>query len=192
MATPEEDVNRFDLPKDQWGEGPWQNEPDELDYVEAVTRLPCRLWRNRMGVWCGYVGVFRGHPFFGTDYNECRCPRRPQGRRQYGARRVRGRDKFHARRHKWSCPHSIEALLEVHGGVTYTGPRKEALHSKQAWYIGFDCGHYNDISPGLEALLASLPGRDKPFESFGGTYRTVDYATTECMVLAHQLRKPLP
>ena len=30
----------------------------------------CRIWRNHMGVWCGYVTVPKSHPAFGKHYDD--------------------------------------------------------------------------------------------------------------------------
>jgi len=43
-----------------WGPGPWDDEPDRLEWVHAG--LPCVIRRNRtMGVLLGYVGIPTGH-----------------------------------------------------------------------------------------------------------------------------------
>lgn len=55
-------------PRPEWGPGPWQDEPDRVDF--RWYNLDCFLHRNQMGGWCGYVGVPRKHPAFGHDYNE--------------------------------------------------------------------------------------------------------------------------
>jgi hypothetical protein len=40
------------MPKSEWGDGPWQYEPDELRW--SVGDVPCALIRNMaMGHWCG-------------------------------------------------------------------------------------------------------------------------------------------
>lgn len=43
--------------------GPWDDEPDEAAFEDAGYR--CRLWRNRLRVWCGYVEVMPDHPCHG-------------------------------------------------------------------------------------------------------------------------------
>jgi hypothetical protein len=82
------------------------------------------------GHWCGYVGVHQGHELHGKRYQD------------------------------------IEDI-DVHGGLTYSnkcdpseregtgvchvpGPGED----EDVWWFGFDCAHYNDLSPGLEHLLA--------------------------------------
>lgn len=47
-----------------------------------------------------------------------------------------------------------------HGGLTY-GQANWAFHTpgtgaRRAWWFGFDCGHYMDSSPALEALTGSM------------------------------------
>jgi len=51
-----------------WGEGPWQNEPDKVQWI--YNGLDCMAVRNLSGVWCGYVGVPEGHPDFGKKYDD--------------------------------------------------------------------------------------------------------------------------
>lgn len=50
-----------------WGKGPWNSEPDRLDFIHAG--FSCFILRNDIGAWCGYVGVPETHPAFGKDYN---------------------------------------------------------------------------------------------------------------------------
>lgn len=53
-----------------WSSGPWDNEPDKLNWTDEATGLPCMIVRNSMGSLCGYVAVDRNHPDFGKDYND--------------------------------------------------------------------------------------------------------------------------
>lgn len=55
--------------KVDFGEGPWQSEPDRVDFRHAG--FPCLLHRNgHLGHWCGYVGVPPGHPAHGKGYED--------------------------------------------------------------------------------------------------------------------------
>jgi hypothetical protein len=54
--------------KDHLPPGPWQDEPDRVEFRHAG--LPCLMNRNRMGVWCGYVAVPPGHPLHGKHYGD--------------------------------------------------------------------------------------------------------------------------
>lgn len=52
--------------KSTWGDGPWQTEPDRVDFVHAG--FACMALRHpEHGHWCGYVGVPREHPAYGKD-----------------------------------------------------------------------------------------------------------------------------
>jgi len=55
------------IDKSTWGVGPWQMEPDRVDFVHAG--FACLALRNpRFGNWCGYVGIPKEHPSYGADY----------------------------------------------------------------------------------------------------------------------------
>lgn len=61
-----------DEEKRAWGDGPWVNEPDRVEW--RYKGLPCLLKRGPLGNWCGYVGVPPEHPLHGQ--NEGRRPER--------------------------------------------------------------------------------------------------------------------
>lgn len=65
--------------------------------------------------------------------------------------------------------------VTVHGGLTFAGNR-ESDEPKDAWWLGFDCAHSDDLSP-----WSRSPSR--------GTYRDVPYVQAECRSLARQLAK---
>lgn len=67
MAAPEQ-TTRPDIDKSTWGDGPWQTEPDRVEWEHAG--LPCLALRNHHGNWCGYAAVAPGHPLHGKDYND--------------------------------------------------------------------------------------------------------------------------
>jgi hypothetical protein len=58
------------IEKSTWGDGPWQGEPDRVEWTHAG--LPCLAARGPdvSGHWCGYVAVPPGHPLHGTPYND--------------------------------------------------------------------------------------------------------------------------
>ena len=41
------------IDKSQWGEGPWQDEPDKIQWQDEETGLPCLIVRGHMGFLCG-------------------------------------------------------------------------------------------------------------------------------------------
>jgi len=70
----------------------------------------------------------------------------------------------------------------VHGGVTFTGQLKD--HDPELWWVGFDCAHAYDLSPGYLAQLALLGGFPSSEEQ---QYRTLAYVERQCHRLAKQL-----
>lgn len=51
-----------------WGEGPWIDEPDRVEWRTAG--LPCLVRRGISGALCGYVAVPPEHPYHGKHYGE--------------------------------------------------------------------------------------------------------------------------
>lgn len=142
--------------RSEWGAGPWDSEPqDKVQWQDAATGFPCLAVRNRMGSWCGYVGVAEGHPWFEREYD---------GVEESGA-------------------------ISVHGGPTFAGFCQEHLgeggichvpgpgEPDRVWWIGFDCAHYMDTVPELEAGWPR-----------GGTYKTLGYVRSEVEGLALQAK----
>lgn len=54
-----------------FGHGEWTKEPDEVLF--EFLGYKCRLWRNKLGVWCGYVRIPSGHPWWELNYKEIEC-----------------------------------------------------------------------------------------------------------------------
>jgi hypothetical protein len=61
-----EEISAYKVDKSTWKRGPWDSEPDRVDFHHAG--LPCLLLRHpNYGSWCGYVAVPKGHPAYGKD-----------------------------------------------------------------------------------------------------------------------------
>lgn len=54
--------------KTSWGPGPWQDEPDRMEWADEETGIACLVVRNVEGAFCGYVGVSKGHPWYGVHF----------------------------------------------------------------------------------------------------------------------------
>lgn len=150
--------------KTGWGDGPWQTEPDRIEWTDDNTGYPCVINRHeRHGQLNGYVGLPFDHPCWGHDHD------------------------------------SID--VDVHGGLTYasqTPPPRDwtradgGVEPDGNWWVGFDCGHYMDAHPGLDALLRSIGheptdlGIDIP-EAFLPSYKPIEYVRQEVATLADQL-----
>lgn len=141
--------------KRAWGPGAWLDEPDKVQWTDEMTGLPCLAVRHdRLGHWCGYVGVAKGHPDFRVS--------RKQLRRQLIAHRDVNYAAF--------CQEGGEEQ-----GVCHI---PEPGQPDRVWWIGFDCGHAGDLSPGLDMgdYLRSVC-----------RYRTLTYVQEICGMLALQL-----
>lgn len=150
--------------KSAWGNGPWQDEPDKMQWTDEATGLACLVKRNRFGALCGYVGIPQEHPWYRKDYSDIDLP--------YG----------------------------VHGGITYTSHCQEGDDEAETichipapgepdnvWWVGFDCAHAGDLSPGNEALLRKV-GFYHPWEP-QEVYRDLAYVQDECRSLAAQVKE---
>jgi hypothetical protein len=151
--------------KTTWGPGPWQDEPDKLQWHDAATGLPCLLVRGGMGAWCGYVGIYPGHPLHGCAYAH------PLAEDV----RVHGGLTF---------ADACQAGEEQTGICHIPQPGE----SDDVWWFGFDCGHSEDVSPRLDAItrdrgLPPLP----PLGPWTPTYRCIPYVVGEVALLARQL-----
>lgn len=51
-----------------WGSGPWDNEPDRIEF--ECEGFPCLMRRTHNGNWCGYVAVSPTHPAFEKSYQD--------------------------------------------------------------------------------------------------------------------------
>src|SRR5690606_8583713 len=85
-----------------------------------------------------------------------------------------------------------------HGGLTYADRCNEAApedrgvchvplpgRPAEVWWLGFDCAHLGDVSPGMDARSREL---GHPPLRFGDErYRDVGYVRRECASLAAQL-----
>jgi hypothetical protein len=85
--------------------------------------------------------------------------------------------------HPWHGKHYVDVPADVHGGLTYSDKCNDAIchvpnpgESDDVWWLGFDCAHFGDLSPGLQ----------KHFTRISGTYRDISFVTSECERLAAQ------
>lgn len=148
------------MDKADWGDGPWQSEPDKEQFADEATGLPCLIKRNRLGALCGYVGVTEGHPWFGAGYDDARTAAGdyPDA---HGGLTFAG-----------FCQEGDEAETICH----VPGPGEP----DRVWWLGFDCAHAFDLAPGMRARelgLGMAYGRDE-------VYRDLAYVKGQCAALA--------
>jgi len=144
--------------KSTWGAGPWQTEPDKMQFSDPINGLPCLIVRNGMGALCGYVGVPTSHPLFGKNYGKAENIS------------VHGGLTFAD-----ACD---PGSPEDHGICHIPGPGE----SNQVWWFGFDCAHHNDLIPAYPAMT---PEFKKMMAT--NTYRNVAYVKAQIASLAQQL-----
>jgi len=54
----------------RWPTGPWDDEPNRVEWRHQVTGWPLLMVRNTSGAWCGYAAVPPGHPLHGLAFGD--------------------------------------------------------------------------------------------------------------------------
>lgn len=133
-----------------WSDGPWVEEQDYATWMQdgfhcAIRRTPIT------GALCGYVAVPLGHPWYGASV------------RSWFANAVGDEPK-----------HPL-ANVDVRGGVTYAAQCQGNLvvdKDNPWWWVGFDCSHAWDVSPGMESFGFSMG--DQTYKSWHWVKREVE------------------
>ncbi len=185
----------MELPKSEWGVGPWTDEPDRDEWTHAG--LPCfaRRGPSFSGHWCAYVGVPKGHVLYGKGYSD-ELPELVEALKDREAQPVGQNPSFAV---MLACifgklTATPEIVFSVHGGLTYAGKRIDGA-ANDHWWFGFDCAHCDDFQP---AFHARYKDHGYPFDSgdydpaLAGVdgrpvYRTLAYVRAEANRLAEQL-----
>jgi len=151
------DISFWDpLGKKNWGPGPWQREPDRVEF--EAHGFPCLMVRGVVtGAWCGYVGVPEGHWAYGKPY---------------GSVEVEG---IHS---------ELNYAAKCSGRICHVPKPGKPDH---VWWLGFDCAHFNDIAPALEARLRDVMGVNRLFGDSWRSYKTVAWVKNEVKRLARRL-----
>lgn len=143
--------------KSEWGDGPWNDEPDKAQWIDEETNLDCLIVRGPGGALCGYVGVPESHPLFDVPYS------------------------YQDSRQDDLSPHGGVTFSDrcdpseaQHENICHTGD----VANKLVYWYGFDCAHSGDISPAY--------GNDGYREHFS-SYKSFEYVQHEVSRLAMQL-----
>ena len=163
---------------------------DEV-WTDTETGFLCLIRKTEYGSLCGYVGIDRSHSWAGKEYGDCLSAEpKPRGEKEsdrepmfpdaplkmpermiehLAKKLVCGED---------HCGHTVESIIQVHGGVTFAG-EWEKFGCSDIWWFGFDCAHAWDLVPGLikYGFMADQ------------TYRDEDYVTREIESMAKQIAK---
>lgn len=151
-------------PKESWGPGPWQDEPDKMQWTDSVTGYPCLLHRGALGSWCGYVGVSPGHPAYEIDYGK-----------------LEDKD-ISAHGGLTYTNHCMETGREDFGVCHVPEPGQP----DNVWWIGFDCAHGGDYVPSM-AIWRKENNMDDSWR-LKDVYRDMNYVQNEVHNLAEQLK----
>lgn len=159
-----ESAQPYTVDKSTWGDGPWQREPDKLQWKDEATGLPCLIVRSDCtGALCGYVGVPPDHPAHGKAYSDVDV-----------------------------SAHGGITYANGCGGIVCHVP--EPGQPDNVWWIGFDCAHAWDLAPGIEAMRKEMdrrspmpPALKAALAKVRDIYRDVAYVQAECADLAKQL-----
>ncbi len=122
------------IDKSTWRSGPWQSEPDKVQWTDPETELPCLAIRGPAGSWCGYVGVSNNHPAFEKDYDDVDV--KVHGGLTYADHCQTGQPENHA-------------ICHV----------PEPGQPDNVWWLGFDCAHAFDLMPAFTAMLPTIGER---------------------------------
>lgn len=160
-----EQIDREPVDRSGWGPGPWDREPDRVEF-KTKAGLPALIVRQPRGFLCGYVAVPPGHPLHGKRYSSVAV----DGIEVHGG---------------------LTYSAACHGKVCHVPKPGEPAN---VWWFGFDAAHSGDSAPrgGLDYAYGmsflSMFGGDEPDEG-DEDYRTVKYMRRQCEKLAKQLVK---
>jgi hypothetical protein len=165
--------------KSEWGGGPWDDEPDKVQYQDEVTGMPCLIVRGPLDVLCGYVGVDENHPWHGKEYSDDDVCVDVHGGLTFSE----------------SCqeiPEGVSIAEEMKGnppeavGICHIpGPGEP----DNVWWFGFDTGHHTDLTPTMNKSMREWREQyNIEYKSgLGQTYKTIDYVKEQIQMLAIQL-----
>ena len=99
----------------------WETEPDQDQWLDKETGLPCLILRNGIGALCGYVGISSDHPFYLFHYDNISIEEHPHGGLTFSGYWPEVKFKSFSR--------DTKGFLQP------------------IWWIGFDCAHAGDLYP---------------------------------------------
>ena len=166
-----------EIKKAAWARGEWDSESDLENFQTANGMAGAIIRVGYSGTLCGYVGVPAAHPWHGMEYGAEVLPTDDQLARPVDIDKISIISLFCSAGSDPADGSRIDCLIDVHGGLTYSGAGiAEYGEDPALWYFGFDCAHSGDFCPGMDAYY-----RD------GGTYRDMAYVRGEVESLAKQL-----
>ena len=131
------------IDKSEWGDGPWQDEPDKAQWDHAG--FDCLIVRGPSGALCGYVGVPPTHPGYGKHYDDTEV---------------------------FEDYPDVHGGLTFADDCAETDDESQHIcHTdglcEDVWWFGFDCAHAGDISPKYHKRFEHLNCPDDIYRNFG-------------------------
>lgn len=124
--------------RDEWKPGPWDDEPDLVEWRHDESGYPCLIVRNNFGALCGYVGVPPEHPLHGKGMLDAEVTDLDvHGGVTYGH--------------------------ECAGDICHVARPGEP---EDVWWVGFDCAHAFDAVPGI-SMLCGRSDEARRYRSMG-------------------------
>jgi hypothetical protein len=156
----DEKPNEPAIDRTGWPAGPWDTEPDRLEWrMSEPPGYPCLIVRSEAtGVLCGYVGLPPGHPAHGQGLDEVDV----------------------------SVHGGLTYADKCSGRICHVPAPGEP---EDVWWLGFDTGHAFDYMPAVAAGLASAGAAPRLPGPGGDHYRDVAYVRAEVEQLAAQLAR---
>jgi hypothetical protein len=166
----------------------------ESDFIHDGYR--CVVVFTDMGHRCGYVGVPKENPLYGKSFTEyLDIPMSVIENEELGKRGVLP---LFFTAFEDSSNVRMDMFFNVHGSLTYSNKGDYPVDGGDLWWLGFDCGHYDDgadlnlvekywgDNPRIQKRLEierEFPTRD------GYPVRTKEYVEDECKSLVAQIIK---
>ena len=144
-------------------------------YICLVARM------SGPGHFCGYVGVKKTNKLFGksySDYIEYEKKEDLEFNGNYLALMI------NALKDSDGNEVSIDLLLNVHGGITYSKNKVSGIDENifnDLWWFGFDTAHAGDVRP-IENYI------DRKYRISEDEYRDLEYMEAQTKKLAEQLK----
>jgi len=161
----------------------WDTEPDKLEWEHAGFK--CLILRtSEMKHLCGYVGLPKWHPYYGKEYGQCLlgCEGNVPDFHPPNERDAYWYNCTFEENHP-----SLEKIIRVHGGLTFSQEGDGKSWDKDLWWLGFDCAHAGDLVPGIRTLLDKEGHYMRGRIGITEVYRSISYVVKETEHLAEQL-----